>query len=56
MLLEVAKREVLSNYYYKLAHSQKSIEDPARLWSKVMGCSLSNLATRMLKASDIHES
>ena len=55
-LLEGAKREALSNYYYKLPQSQDSLEDPAMLGSKVEGCFLNDLASRVLKAGDIHES
>lgn len=55
-LLEEVKREVLSNYYYKLPRSQNSLEDPAKLGSKVEGCLLNDLASRVLKAGDIHES
>lgn len=55
-LLEGAKIEVLSNYYYKLPRSQNSLEDPAMLGWKVEGCFLNDLASRVLKAGDIHES
>ena len=49
-----AKRETLSNYYYKLPHLRKSLEDPAMPLLKVEGCILNDLANPMLKAGDIH--